>query len=161
MTRRAVFTGTFDPITLGHLDIVRRSDALFDELIIGVGSNPAKNSLFSLEERVELARQCTAGIPGVRVQSFSGLTVEFVKSVNATLILRGVRAAIDTDYEVTMARTNRVLLPGLETVLLPSSESFAHLSSTLIRQIAGKTTRDVLAQFVPDPVVAAIEAKSG
>jgi pantetheine-phosphate adenylyltransferase len=157
----AVFTGTFDPVTLGHLDVIRRASGIFSRLIVGVGSNPDKSSLFSIDERVELLRACTAEIRGVEVQSFDGLAVDFVRATGAAVILRGVRSVADMDYEITMARTNRVLEPTAETVFMPASEAFSHISSTLIRQIARTGGRRPLTEFVPTPVIEKLRAKSG
>ena len=159
-SQTAVFTGTFDPITLGHLDVIRRASGIFPRLIVGVGSNPDKSSLFSVDERVELVRACAAELPGVEVQSFDGLAVDFVRSTGAGVILRGVRSVADMDYEFTMARTNRVLEPAVETVFMPASEAFSHISSTLIRQIARSGGRRKLTDFVPAPVIEKLIAKS-
>ncbi len=155
----AVFTGTFDPITLGHLDVIRRAATIFRRLIVGVGSNPDKSSLFTPDERVTLIRACTREIRGVEVQSFEGLAVDFVRATGAGVILRGVRTVADMDYELTMARTNRVLEPTAETFFVPASESFSHISSTLIRQIARQGGGHDLSQFVPAAVVAPLLAK--
>lgn len=155
----AVFTGTFDPITLGHLDVIRRASGIFRRVIVGVGSNPDKSSLFTLEERVTLVRECVADLPNVKVDSFDGLAVRFVRSCGAGVIVRGVRSVADMDYELTMARSNRSLEPSIETFFLPANESYSHISSTLIRQIARDAGRKELAKFVPAPVVEPLLAK--
>jgi pantetheine-phosphate adenylyltransferase len=155
----AVFTGTFDPITLGHLDVIRRASGIYRRVIVGVGSNPDKSSLFPLDERVRLVRACVADSPGVQVDSFDGLAVRFVRSCGAGVIVRGVRSVADMDYELTMARSNRSLEPAIETFFLPANESYSHISSTLIRQIAREAGRKELAKFVPTPVVEALLAK--
>lgn len=155
----AVFTGTFDPITLGHVDVIRRAAALFRPLVVGVGSNPEKVSLFEIDDRVELVRASTAGIAGVLVEPFDGLAVRFVRSRGASVIIRGVRSVSDMDYEITMAGANRCLEPGVETVFLPAAESLTYISSTLIRQIAREAGRRELAKFVPEPVIAPLLAK--
>ena len=149
----AVLTGVFDPITLGHLDLIERGLGIFRRLIVGVGSNPEKSSVFSLDERMALVRECVAGFPRVTVKAFEGLAVEFVRQQGAGVIVRGVRSVGDLDYELTMARTNRTLEPTVETVFLPARESLAHISSSLIRQIARVASREELAKFVPAPVI--------
>jgi pantetheine-phosphate adenylyltransferase len=155
----AVFTGAFDPITLGHMDVIRRAYAVFQRLVVGVGANPDKVSLFTLDERVELVRRCVADLARVTVASFDGLAVRFVREQQARVIVRGVRSMADMDYELTMARTNRMLEPEIETVLLPAGESVAHISSTLIRQIAREAGRRELAKLVPAPVIDPLLAK--
>jgi pantetheine-phosphate adenylyltransferase len=155
----AVYTGTFDPITLGHLDVIQRAAALFPKLVIGVGSNPEKSSLFTAEERVALVEACTADLAGVSVRAFQGLTVRFVRDCGAGVIVRGVRSVADMDYELTMARTNRAIEPSAETLFLPAGESVAHISATLVRQIAREATRDELERFVPEVVIKALLAK--
>lgn len=137
----AVFPGSFDPITFGHLDVVRRGRRLFDELVVAVGRNPGKDLLFSLEERVEMARalaeQLVAEEPDaapVRVDSFSGLTVDYAVSAGATALLRGIRNLSDLQYEIQQAVTNRQVA-GLETAFVVAGQSFAYTSSSLIRQI--------------------------
>ena len=151
--RTALFAGVFDPITLGHLELVQRAAAIFGRLIVGVGTNPDKSSLFTLAERVELVAASVRGLAGVTVESFQGLTVRFARERGASVIVRGVRSAADVDYELTMARTNRVLEPSIETVFLPAAESYSHISSTLIRQLAGAVGSAELAKFVPEPVI--------
>jgi pantetheine-phosphate adenylyltransferase len=154
-----VFTGTFDPITLGHVDVIERASRIFRRVIVGVGINPDKQSLFAPEERVRLVRICVADLPGVEVESFSGLTVHFVRKCGAGVIVRGVRSVADMDYELTMARTNRSLDPAVETLFLPAREEYSHVSSTLIRQIAREAGRLDLAKFVPTPVIEALLEK--
>jgi pantetheine-phosphate adenylyltransferase len=149
----AVFTGTFDPVTLGHIDVIARASHIFRSVIVGVGSNPDKSSLFSIDERVALVRDCVRDLEGVRVESFSGLAVHFVRACGAGVIVRGVRSMADMDYEFTMARTNRSLDPAVETLFLAAHEEFTHVSSTLLRQIAREAGRDDLAKFVPAPVI--------
>jgi len=155
----AVFTGTFDPITLGHLDIITRACHIFRLVIVGVGSNPDKQSLFSLDDRVRLIRLCVHELDRVKVQAFEGLAVHFVRACDAGVIVRGVRSVADMDYEFTMARTNRCLDPAVETLFLPAREEFSHVSSTLIRQIARGAGRIELAKFIPEPVIEPLLAK--
>lgn len=132
--RRAVFPGQFDPITKGHLDVIRRGANLFDELIIGVGTNPDKREMFTLEERVDMIAGLLDDIPGTRVESFTGLTAEFVKRSHATAILRGIRDVSDLRYEFQLALANRAV-GGVDTVFIMTGEQYALTSSSLIRQI--------------------------
>ncbi|MDP6635040.1 MAG: pantetheine-phosphate adenylyltransferase [Phycisphaerae bacterium] len=135
VNRLAVFPGTFDPITNGHIDVIRRGVRLFDELVVAVGNNPEKASMLDAETRVEIVRQATADIPNVRVEMFSGLTVDFAASVSATAILRGIRDSTDLHFEYDVALTNRVVA-GIETVFVIPSTEHAFTSSSLIKQIA-------------------------
>jgi pantetheine-phosphate adenylyltransferase len=137
--RRAIFPGSFDPLTNGHLDIIRRSAPLFDEMIVAVLDNPDKKPMFTVEERREMIREV---LPSVKtadckmlVESFSGLTAEFAKSKGATAIVRGIRAVSDYEYELRMALMNRRLEPGLETVFLMAGEEYSYVSSTLMKQV--------------------------
>ncbi|QQS32625.1 MAG: pantetheine-phosphate adenylyltransferase [Acidobacteriota bacterium] len=137
--RRAIFPGSFDPLTNGHLDIIRRSAPLFDEMIVAVLNNPEKKPMFTVEERCEMIREVlptvnTAGCT-MLVESFSGLTAEFAKSRNATAIVRGIRAVADYEYELRMALMNRRLEPTIETVFLMAGEEFSYVSSTLMKQV--------------------------
>ncbi len=132
---RAVFPGTFDPITNGHLDVVHRSRKLFDELIIAVGRSPVKNQLFMPEERVEMIAELIADMPGISVESFGGLTVEYAAKKKADVILRGLRSLTDVQYEFKLAMTNRAVA-GIETVFIMTSEEYGFTSSTLIREVA-------------------------
>ncbi|MHC4571397.1 MAG: pantetheine-phosphate adenylyltransferase [Planctomycetota bacterium] len=132
---KAIFPGSFDPITNGHLDVIHRGTKLFDELIIAVGRSPIKNPLFTPEERVEMIAELTADIPGVSVESFDGLTVEYAAKKNADAILRGLRSLTDVQYEFKLAMTNRAVA-GIETVFVMTSEEYGFTSSTLIREVA-------------------------
>ena len=135
--RRAVYPGSFDPVTLGHLDIIGRAARLVDELIVGVLVNSAKTPLFSVEERVSMLAEVTKDIPNVRVEAFSGLSVDFAKECSARMIVRGLRAITDFEYELQMAQTNRMLSHGkIDTVFLTTSLEYAYLSSSAIKQIA-------------------------
>lgn len=131
---RAVFPGTFDPITNGHLDIIKRGRELVDELIVAVGNNPAKRALFTTQERVEMIQELFDSMDGVRVEAYEGLTAEFVKSVQATIIIRGIRDNVDLHYELEQANINLVI-GEVETVFLLAREQFALTSSTYIKQI--------------------------
>ncbi len=132
---RAIFPGSFDPITNGHMDVVRRGMKLFDELIIAVGRSPIKNQLFSPQERVEMIAELIEGLPGVSVESFEGLTVEYAAQREASVILRGLRSLTDVQYEFQLAMTNRAVA-GIETIFIMTSEQYGFTSSTLIREIA-------------------------
>ena len=132
---RAIFPGSFDPITNGHLDVINRGIKLFDELIIAVGRSPIKNPLFTPEERVEMIAELVADIPGVLVESFDGLTVEYAAKKEADVILRGLRSLTDVQYEFKLAMTNRSVA-GIETVFVMTSEQYGFTSSTLIREVA-------------------------
>ena len=132
---RAIFPGSFDPITNGHLDVISRGMKLFNELIIAVGRSPIKNPLFSPQERVEMIAELIADMPGVSVESFDGLTVEYAAQKKADVILRGLRSLTDVQYEFQLAMTNRAVA-GIETVFIMTSEQYGFTSSTLIRQIA-------------------------
>ena len=159
MTRRAVYTGSFDPITLGHLNVIERSDRLMDELIVGVGINVDKQSLFTAEERVELIERVTRHLPGVRVKWFTGLAVHFVRECNARVIIRGVRSLTDMESEFTMTLANRKLDPTIETVFLMADDTFSHVSSSLIKQITPLAGDEELARFVPAEIIPDLRAK--
>ncbi len=133
---KAVYPGTFDPITSGHMDIIERSAALFDELIVAVSTNPAKDAWFELEERVEMAKEACRHLPNVTVESFNGLLVRFVKEKEAQVIVKGLRAVSDFDYEFQMAAMNRKLDPQIETVFLMTSLPYAYLSSSIVKEVA-------------------------
>jgi pantetheine-phosphate adenylyltransferase len=132
---KAIFPGSFDPITNGHLDVIHRSVNLFDELIVAVGRSPIKDPLFTPEERVEMIAELIAGMPGVSVESFDGLTVEYAAQKKADVILRGLRSLTDVQYEFELAMTNRAVA-GIETVFILTGEQYGFTSSTLIRQVA-------------------------
>lgn len=151
--RIAVFPGQFDPITLGHLDIIRRGAALFDEVVVGVGMNPDKRELFSHEVRVEMIAELLADIPKASVRKYTGLTVDFVKEVKAIAILRGIRDVSDLRYEFQLALANRAV-GNVETVFIMSGDQFAFTSSSLIRQVVmlGGDANS-LAPVVPENVI--------
>ncbi|MBQ6376353.1 MAG: pantetheine-phosphate adenylyltransferase [Lachnospiraceae bacterium] len=155
--RRAVYPGTFDPCTNGHLDIIRRASVLFDEVIVGVLRNSTKTPLFSVTERVNILKEVTAEIPGVRILSFEGLSVDFVRSCEAQVIIRGLRAITDFEYELQMAQTNRVLAPDIDTMFLTTSLEYAYLSSTIVKEIA--SYGEDVGRFVPPYAAEQIMAK--
>jgi len=136
MTQRAVYPGTFDPITNGHEDLIQRASRLFDEVVVGVAHSQAKRPFFSLDERVKIAREVLAPYRNVTVQGFSGLLSEFVKEQKAGVILRGLRAVSDFEYEFQLAGMNRRLAPGVETLFLTPSDKYLFLSATIVREIA-------------------------
>jgi pantetheine-phosphate adenylyltransferase len=165
-THLAVFPGSFDPVTYGHLDVIRRGRRLFDELIVAVGRNPGKDSLFTADERVDMLERLLAEMVAnepdaapVRVRAFSGLTVDFAREVHATALLRGVRNLSDLQYEVQQAVTNREVA-GLETAFVVAGQTFAYTSSSLIKQITAMG-RDLtpLASMVPPLVVEMLRQK--
>mgnify|MGYP000872778677 CR=1 FL=1 len=134
--RVAVYPGSFDPVTLGHIDIIQRTAKMFDKVIIGVLRNRSKSPLFTAEERVELLKQVTADIPNVEVQSFQGLLIDFVRQNHANVIVRGLRAITDFEYELQMAQTNRVIAPEIDTIFLTTNLKYSYLSSTIVKEIA-------------------------
>jgi pantetheine-phosphate adenylyltransferase len=158
-SRVAVYTGSFDPITLGHVNVIERSSRLVDRLVVGIGINVEKQSMFSPEERVELVKRVVSHLPNVEVRSFSGLAVKFCREVGARVFLRGVRSLGDIESEFTMIMANRKLDPGIETVLLMADDQYSHISSSLIKQIATMAGDEELGRFVPKEVVTAIRGK--
>ncbi|MEN0111527.1 MAG: pantetheine-phosphate adenylyltransferase [Planctomycetota bacterium] len=161
MSRRAVYTGSFDPVTLGHLNVIERASRVADELIVGVGVNAHKQALFPIEERVSLVQRAVvgAGFTHVTVKPFTGLAVRFVRDVGARLIVRGVRSVTDMEAEFTMILANRKLDPEIETVFFMAGDEFSHVSSTLIKQITPMASDEELARFVPAPVIGPLRAK--
>jgi len=153
-TRRAVYTGSFDPITLGHLDIIQRAAKLYDSLIVGIGVNATKSPLFDIELRLKMVREVVQHLDNVTVEVFDGLAVEFVRNSKARVMVRGVRPLMDIAGEFTMMMANRQLDPNLETVFLMADDSYAHVSSSLIKQIAALSGGDALGKFVPKPIIA-------
>jgi pantetheine-phosphate adenylyltransferase len=146
----AIYPGSFDPLTNGHLDLIERGAKIFDELIVAILRNPEKEPLFTLEERLEMIRAMTRERENVRVDSFDGLTVDYALKVGATAVLRGIRAISDYEYELQMALMNRKLEPRLETVFMMPAETYSYLSSRLVRQVA--TLGGSVRGLVPEPV---------
>lgn len=161
MSRRAVYTGSFDPISLGHLNVIERSSRLVDELIVGIGQNIDKQSLFTADERVELIKLATKHLSNVQVRTFSGLAVRFVRECGARVIVRGVRSLGDIESEFTMTLANRQLDSDIETVFLMADDQFSHVSSSLIKQIAPLAGDEELARFVPRVIIPQLRAKIG
>jgi pantetheine-phosphate adenylyltransferase len=158
-SRVAVYTGSFDPVTLGHLNVIQRAARLVDTLIVGVGVNVEKAALFSPDERIDLLQQATAHLENVIVRSFAGLAVEFVRQCGSRVMVRGVRPLTDLAGEFTMTMANKHLDPGIETVFLMADEEFVHVSSSLLKQIAPLADDDMLARFVPQVIIPALRAK--
>jgi len=149
--KRAIYPGSFDPVTFGHLDIIRRSAGLSDHLIVAVLNNNNKTPLFSVDERVEMLKEATKDLANVEVASFSGLLVDFAKKNDVGVIIRGLRAVTDYEYELAMSQTNRVANPNIDTIFLNTSLEYAYLSSSIVREMAmygGDITK-----FVPNCVV--------
>lgn len=157
--RIAVYAGSFDPITLGHLNMIERASRLVDRLIVAIGINASKSSLFSPEERLELVGRVTQHCGNVELRTFSGLTVDFVRKCGAEVMIRGVRPLTDIAGEFTMMMANRQLDPGVETVFLMADEEFSHVSSSLIKQIAPLSTDEKLARFVPAAIIPDLREK--
>lgn len=157
MSTKAIYPGTFDPFTLGHLDIVTRAARMFDHIVLAIAASPSKKPLFSLEERVDLAQQVTAHLDNVEVMGFSDLMANFAKAQQANVLVRGLRAVSDFEYELQLAQMNRHLLPGLESVFLMPSEGFSFVSSSLVKEVA-RHGGEVEA-FLPAPVHQALMAK--
>lgn len=153
----AIYPGSFDPVTRGHLDIIKRAAKINDKLIVAVLINSAKNPLFTVEERVALLQECCKDIPNVTVESFDGLTVEFAKKRHASVMVRGLRAVTDFENEIQLAHTNHALCPGIETVFLSTSLKWSYLSSTIVRE-AAHYNHDV-SKFVTPNVEAALKKK--
>lgn len=136
MTKITLYPGTFDPITNGHLDLIKRSAAMFEHIIVAVAASPSKKTLFTLEERVDLVKKSIAGLDNVSVDGFSGLMVDFAKQKQANLLVRGLRTTMDFEYEFGLTSMYRKLMPELESVFLTPSEEYAFLSSTIVREVA-------------------------
>ena len=153
----AVYPGTFDPMTLGHEDVVRRAAQLFDRVIVAVAAGHHKKTMFTLDERLAMAREVAGGLPGVTVEPFTGLLRDFVLSQGGRAIVRGIRSVTDYDYETQMAGMNRYLAPDVDTVFLNTSASYQHISSTLVREIA--TLGGDVSGLVSAPVLKALQGK--
>jgi pantetheine-phosphate adenylyltransferase len=157
--RTAVYTGSFDPVTLGHLNVIDRASRLVDELVVGVGINSDKKALFSPEERVELLESVLGNFENVRVATFSGLAVSFVRECNSRVMVRGVRPLTDIAGEFTMLMANRQLDPDIEAIFLMADEDYAHVSSSLIKQIVPLSNDATLARFVPREIIQPLRKK--
>lgn len=147
----AIYPGSFDPVTLGHYDIIKRSAVMFDQVIIGVLNNTSKKPLFSLEERVNMLQDTVLDLPNVSVEAFNGLLVEFVKQKQTNIIIRGLRALTDFDLEMQMAQSNRMVAPDVDTVFLSTSLEYSYLSSSIVKEYARYGVD--LKEFVPECVI--------
>ena len=154
---RAIYPGSFDPVTLGHLDIIRRASKTVSELIVGVLNNGGKTPLFTIEERVEMLKEVTKDLPNVKVMSFSGLLVDFAKHTDSNLVVRGLRAISDFDYELQMAQTNRKMNADVDTMFLATSLEYAYLSSTIMKEVA--MFDGDISKFAPPQITEAVRAK--
>ncbi|HET8796376.1 MAG TPA: pantetheine-phosphate adenylyltransferase [Thermoanaerobaculia bacterium] len=157
--RIAVYPGSFDPLTNGHLDIIRRAARLFDRVLVSVLENEGKSPVFTVPERMELIARCTRGIDGVEVHSFSGLLVDFMRRSHASVVVRGIRAVSDYEYELQMALMNRELYDGAETIFMIPAVEYTYVSSRLVKEVF-RLGGDV-ASLVPEPVLDALTARLG
>ncbi|MDO5389543.1 MAG: pantetheine-phosphate adenylyltransferase [Eubacteriales bacterium] len=153
----AVYPGSFDPATYGHIDIIQRAGSLFDEIIVGVLNNSAKSPLFSVEERVNILKRVTEDVPNVQIKAFSGLAVNFARDCGAQVIVRGLRAVTDFEYELQMAQTNRVLAPDIDTMFLTTNLEYAYLSSTIVKEV--NAFQGDISKFVPPFVAEVLQEK--
>ena len=160
MSQFAVYPGSFDPFTLGHLDIVQRASRLFDKLVIGVGVNLEKQPLFTGDERVELIRLSTSHLNNIEILTYQGLTVKFAQQVGAQIMIRGVRPITDIPAELTMMMANRRLAPDVETLFMIADGELAHVSSSLIKEIAPVADEQTFANFLPQPIVQKVLERS-
>jgi len=159
MIRRAVYPGSFDPVTLGHIDIIERAAEIVDELIVGVLVNKGKNPLFSVQERVKMLQIVSRDIPNVTIESFDGLLVDFLKLKDAEFVIRGLRAITDFEYELQMAQTNRIMAPDTDTIFLTTNLKYAYLNSTTVREVA--SYGGDITKFVPGFIADEVYAKFG
>jgi len=159
MNQIAIYPGTFDPVTYGHIDLIKRAKAIFPLLIIGVARNPQKNPFFNFEERFEMIKKATEGMKGVIVEKFDGLVVDFARKKKARVLIRGLRMISDFEYEFQMALTNRKLAPDIETIFLMPQENFSYISSKLLKEAAFLGAD--LSCFLPDFVLKALKKKIG
>ncbi len=157
--KRAIYPGSFDPVTKGHLDIIARSARLVDELIVGVLNNRAKNALFSAEDRVSMLKELTSHYPNVTIEAFDGLLVDYAKRNDAAIIVRGLRAVTDFEYELQIAQTNHEIYEQIETIFLTTRLEYAYLSSTIVKEVA--SYGGDISRFVPQQIIARVYAKYG
>ena len=155
--KKAIYPGSFDPVTFGHLDVIKRASTMFDELTVSVLNNVAKSSLFSVEERVNILKEATKDLKNVKVDSFSGLLIDYAASKNIHVAIRGLRAITDFEYELQMAQTNRVLAPDIDTVFMTTSLEYAYLSSTIMKEVA--LFGGDISRFAPPATLKAVKEK--
>jgi len=155
--KTVIYAGTFDPLTRGHLDLIERASRIFDHLIVAIAANSRKEAVFTIEERVAMAKECVTGFSNVEIESFNGLLVDYAHSKKVHVVLRGLRAFSDFEFEFEMALTNRKLAPDIETLFLMPKQDYSYVSSSTVREVAlyGGDTRD----FVAEPVQKALEHK--
>lgn len=158
MSRPAIYPGSFDPVTYGHVDVIKRASHAFDEIVVAVADNKHKNTLFSIEERVEMVKEATKDMDNVRVESFGGLVIDYAQAKNINVLVRGLRMISDFEYELQMALTNRRLNGDIETIFLMPSEGYSFLSSTLIKEVV--TLGADVTSFVPDFVAQKLKEKT-
>ena len=154
---KGIYAGSFDPVTLGHLDIIRRSSVMVDELVVSVLRNSEKNPLFSVDERVTMLKEVTKDLDNVTITSFDGLLVDYARDIGANILVRGLRAVTDFDYELSIAQTNRVVNPDIDTIFLATSLEYAYLSSTIVKEIA--SYGGLIEKFVPENLIQKIYDK--
>lgn len=152
--RTAIYPGSFDPVTYGHIDVIERSSKMVDRLIVAVLNNNSKNSLFSVDERVNMLKEVTNHLPNIEIKHFGGLTIEFARKCNAAIIVRGLRAITDFEYELQMAQTNRIMAPDIDTLFLTTDLKYAYLSSSTVKEVAmfGGDISEFVAPLVADRV---------
>lgn len=155
--KKALYPGSFDPITNGHMDMIIRSSKIVDELVVGVLNNSAKNSLFSIDERVSMIKEMTRDMDNVTVTSFEGLMVDYMDEIGATIVVRGLRAVTDFEYELQIAQTNHKVNPKIDTIFLTTSLEYAYLSSTVVKEFA--SYGGDISNFVPERFIKDIYAK--
>ena len=159
MSNTAIYPGSFDPVTNGHVDIIERASRMFDRLIVAVLNNSAKKPLFTTAERIEMLRQVTSHLPNVEVKAFDGLTVDFAHQENAGVLVRGLRAVTDFEYELQLSQTNRVIAPDIDTVFLTTNLKYSYLSSSIVKEIA--SYGGDISAFLDPRVEARVKAKYG
>jgi len=157
MCQKAIYPGSFDPVTYGHIDLIKRAQRIFSEVIVAVAHNPQKKPLFSVKQRVGMLEEAVAGITGIEVESFDGLVIDYARKKKVNVIIRGLRMVSDFEYEFQMALTNRKLAPDIETIFLMPQESYSYLSSKLLKEAASLGAD--LSPFVPDFIREALKKK--
>lgn len=155
--KRAVYTGSFDPVTNGHMDIIRRASEIFDVLIVSILNNKEKTPLFSVEERVKILEEATKDLPNVQIDSFSGLLVDYAREKDLHVIVRGLRAITDFEYELQMAQTNHAMCHNIDTIFLTTDLKYAYLSSSIVKEVASFDGN--IDMFVPEPIVPLVRKK--
>lgn len=157
--KRAIYPGSFDPVTFGHVDMIERSAKMVDELVVAVLINSAKNPLFSVKERVSMLEEITGYIPNIKITSFDGLLIDYAREVEASIIIRGLRAVTDFEYELQIAQTNRIVNSQVDTMFLTTSLEYAYLSSTIVKEVA--SYGGDISHFVPEQLIDRIYEKYG